>query len=115
MVQALHWSLVDLIADIGEPSVVVLDACDRLDRRIAHLERWMLANPCPEPEIDRSVRTLIGACAGLWATTASVARLTPAGIDAGVGHLPRSCASHMGTRVDALERALADARRLSIL
>jgi hypothetical protein len=115
LVHELYLTLVDLIADIGEPAVVVLDACTRLDLRITHLDRWMLAYPCPDPETDRSVRALVGACAGLWATTVHVARLTPAGIDAGSAHLPPSCASDMSGRVDALEDALEAVRKLRLL
>ena len=115
LVHELYLSLIDLIADIGEPAVVLLDACARLDLRITKLDRWMLAHPCPDPGTERAVRELVGACAGLWATTVHVARLTPAGIDAGSAHLPPSCASDMSARVDALEDALDAVRRVRLL
>jgi hypothetical protein len=114
-VQWLHVALVDLIADIGEPADVVLRACAELDRRIADADRWLLGHPCPDAAVERGLRDLIGACAGLWATTLHIARLTPAGIDAGVGHLPSSCTVQMAERVDALEHALEGARRLALL
>lgn len=114
-VARLHEALVDLIADIGEPAEVVLGACDRLDRRIAELDRWMLGHPCPGPWTEGCVRDLLGACAGLWATTVQVARRTPAGIDAGAGHLPASCTSELSARVDALEAALAGVVRAGLL
>jgi hypothetical protein len=114
-VHDLYLALIDLIADIGEPAVVVLDACERFDLRITLLDRWVLAHPCPDPETDGAVRALVGACAGLWATTVHVARMTPAGIDAGSAHLPPSCASDMSARVDALEDALDRVRRLGML
>jgi hypothetical protein len=114
-VHELYLSLIDLIADICEPAIVVLDACDRLDLRITALDRWMLDHTCPDPATEQSVRGLVGACAGLWATTIHVARLTPAGIDAGSAHLPPSCASDMSARVDALEDALERVRRLRLL
>jgi hypothetical protein len=115
LVELLHEALVDLIADIGEPGDVVLEACAGLDRRITELDRWLVGHPCPGPWTEQSVRDLLGACAGLWATTVRVARRTPAGIDAGAGHLPASCASEMSARVDALETALAGARRTGLL
>jgi hypothetical protein len=114
-VHELYLSLIDLIADIGEPAVVVLDACERLDLRITALDRWMLDHPCPDSGTELSVRSLVGACAGLWATTVHVARLTPAGIDAGSAHLPPSCATEMSARVDALEDALDSVRRRRLL
>ena len=114
-VEALHEALIDLIADIGEPAVVVLAACDALDRRIAQLDRWLLRHPCPDPGMERCLRNLLGACAGLWATTVHIARLTPAGIDAGVAHLPSSCTVQMAERVDALEQALEQAHRLHLV
>jgi hypothetical protein len=114
-VQRLHSALVELIADIGEPADVVLLACAELDRRIADADRWLLGHPCPDPAVERGLRDLIGACAGLWSTTQHIARLTPAGIDAGVGHLPSSCTVQMAGRVDALEHALDGARRLALL
>jgi hypothetical protein len=114
-VQWLHVALVDLIADIGEPADVVLRACAELDRRIADADRWLLGHPCPDGAVEQGLRDLIGACAGLWATTLHIARLTPAGIDAGVGHLPSSCTVQMAERVDALEHALEGARRLALL
>jgi len=110
LMQEVHNAVVDLIADIGEPGAVVLEACDQLDRRIGELEHWLLAEPCPDFGVERRVRELIGACAGLWATTIHVARLTPAGIDAGTSHLPESCAIDMSARVDALEVALEGVR-----
>jgi hypothetical protein len=115
LVHELYLALIDLIADIGEPAVVVLDACERFDLRITRLDRWMLAQPCPDPGTERAVRELVGACAGLWATTVHVARLSPAGIDAGSAHLPPYCASDMSARVDALEDALEGVRRLHLL
>jgi hypothetical protein len=115
LVHELYLSLIDLIADIGEPSVVVLDACARLDVRITNLDRWMLIQPCPDPGTEQAVRELVGACAGLWATTVHVARMTPAGIDAGSAHLPPSCASDMSARVDALEVALEGVRRIRLI
>lgn len=115
LVEVLHEALVDLIADIGEPGDVVLEACARLDRRITDLDRWLLGHPCPGPWTEQCVRDLIGACAGLWATTVHVARLTPAGIDAGAAHLPASCAREMSARVDALESALAGVQRAGLL
>ena len=114
-VQWLHAALVELIADIGEPADVVLRACAELDRRIADADRWLLAHPCPDGTAERVLRDLIGACAGLWATTQHIARLTPAGIDAGVGHLPSSYTVQMAERVDALEHALDGARRHALL
>ena len=114
-VEALHEALIDLIADIGEPAVVVLDACARLDRDIAEFDRWLRDHPCPGPWTEQSVRDLLGACAGLWATTVHVARLTPAGIDAGADHLPPSCITEMSSRFDALERALDGAHRMGLL
>ncbi len=111
----LHLALVDLIADIGEPAAVVLEACTQLDRRIADLDRWQLGHPCPDYRVDECIRNLLGACAGLWATTVHIARLTPAGIDAGVGHLPSSYTVQMAERVDALEQALEGARHIGLL
>ena len=111
----LHEALVDLIADIGEPADVVLAACERLDGRITELDRWLLRHPCPGPWTEQCVRDLLGACAGLWATTVQVARRTPAGIDAGAAHLPASCATEMSARVDALETALAGVQRAGLL
>ena len=61
------------------------------------------------------MRALVGACAGLWATTVQVARLAPAGIDAGAAHLPASCTIQMAERVDALEVALEQVTRLGLL
>jgi len=115
LVEELHAALVDLIADIGEPGAVVLAACAALDRRITETDRWMLRTPCPDPRLERALRDLVGACAGLWATTVAVAHRTPAGIDAGVGHLPSSCTVQMAERVDALEQAIEGARRLQLL
>ncbi len=114
-VLALHAALVELIADIGEPGPVVLTACDELDRRIADADRWLLGSPAPDPADGDCVVALIGACAGLWATTVHIARLTPAGIDAGVGHLPSSCTLQMSERVDALELSLEAAIRRGLL
>jgi len=114
-IRALHTALVDVIADIGEPALVLHGTCARFDRRIAELDRWMLANPCPDATAERSVRALVGACAGLWATTVQVARLAPAGIDAGAAHLPASCTVQMAERVDALEVALEQVTRLGLL
>ncbi len=111
----LHLALVDLIADIGEPAEVVLEACARLDLRITELDRWLLRHPCPGPWTEQSVRDLVGACAGLWATTVHVAHRTPAGIDAGSSHLSASCTAEMSARVDALECALAGAQRAGLL
>jgi len=115
MVEQLHLALVDLIADIGEPAPVVLGACVRLDLRITELDRWLLRHPCPGPWTEQRVRDLIGACAGLWATTVHVAHRTPAGIDAGSAHLPASCTAEMSARVDALESALAGVQRVGLL
>lgn len=114
-VQWLYAALVELIADIGEPADVVLRACAELDRRIADADHWLLGHPCPDGAVELGLRDLIGSCAGLWATTRHIARLTPAGIDAGVGHLPSSCTVQMAERVDALEHALDSARRLALL
>ena len=114
-VRALHAALVDVIADIGEPAVVLHGTCARFDRRIAELDGWLVTSPCPDPVVGRSVRELVGACAGLWATTVRVARLTPAGIDAGSDHLPASCTIEMAERVDALEAALERVTRLGLL
>ncbi len=114
-VRELHAALVELIADIGEPGAVVLADCDELDRRIADADRWLLHNPCPDPDDAACIRDLVGACAGLWATTVHIARLTPAGIDAGVAHLPTSCTVQMSERVDALEHALEGALRRDLL
>jgi len=112
---ALHAALVDVIADIGEPAIVLHGTCARFDRRIAELDRWLLSHPCPDPMTERSLRGLVGACAGLWATTLRVARLAPAGIGAGSDHLPASCAVEMAERVDALEVALERVTRLGLL
>ena len=114
-IRALHAALIDVIADIGEPATVLHATCARFARRIAELDRWRLADPCPDATAGRSLRELVGACAGLWATTVQVARLTPAGIDAGSAHLPTSCTIEMGERVDALEVALERVTRLGLL
>jgi len=115
LVRGLHAALIDVIADVGEPAVVLYGTCARFDRRIAELDRWMLAHPCPDPVADRCLGDLVGACAGLWATTVKVARLTPAGIDAGSAHLPASYVIQMAERVDALEVALDEATRIGLL
>jgi len=114
-IRALYGALVELVADIGEPAVVLFGTCARLDRRIAELDRWLLAHPSPDGEIEACLQELLGACAGLWATTVFVARRTPAGIDAGASHLPESCTTQMAARVDALEAALERMSQLDLI
>jgi hypothetical protein len=114
-IRALHAALIDLIADIGEPAIVLHGTCTRFDRRITELDRWLLGHPCPDETAALRLRELIGACAGLWATTMQVARLAPAGIDAGAAHLPSSCTIQMAERVDALEVALEGVTRIGLL
>jgi hypothetical protein len=114
-VHLLFWAQVDLIADIGEPAPAVLAACDEVDHRIVELERWMHRNPSPDAAMEQGVHALIGACSGLWAATSKVARLTPAGIDAGTAHLPESVVHQLSERVDSLEAAWVEMRRLQLL
>ncbi len=114
MIIALHRAQGDLIADVGEPALVVLAACDQIDAALARLERFLRDNPSPDPDVSRSMEALIGACAGLWAMMTEVARRAPEGIDAGVDQLPESFATYMSRRVDSLERAWSHARRLSL-
>jgi hypothetical protein len=115
MVVELHHAQGNVIADVGEPACVVLATCDQLDQALARLERWLRDNPCPDPEMSRSMDGLIGACAGLWAMMTGVARRAPAGIDAGVDQLSTSFIGSMAGRVDSLERAWSHARRLSLI
>jgi hypothetical protein len=114
-IRALYTALIDLIADIGEPAIVLHGTCARFDRRITELDRWLLGHPCPDAMAALRLRELIGACAGLWATTVQVARRAPAGIDAGAAHLPPACTIQMAERVDALEVALEGVTRIGLL
>jgi len=115
MVATIHRTQADLIADVGEPAVVVLAACDQLDQSIADLRRWMLDHPSPEPELDLCLSSLVRACSGLGTMMTTVARLAPAGIDTEVHHLPASFAQYMEGQVDALADAWAEVRRLELV
>ena len=114
-VVALHEAQGDLIADIGEPAPVLLESCARIDRAITRLERFLDTNPCPDPDLARSVEALIGACSGLWASASTIARRVPWGMDAGAVDLPDSFVDFMGRRITSLERAWSHARRLSLV